>query len=104
LVFSVTVDDQVRTLLMVDKRGDSWQAVSIGASGLGHDWGNTVRQYSASQGYTYKLVRIYQTKANFVLLGGAGGGKLLSMEAGRIAMRDADGIEPMDPADIIARL
>lgn len=101
--FPVTVNDQVRTLLAVARIGEQWQAVSIGSSGLGQQWTDTVAQYDSSAGYTHKLVRIYQAKADFVLLGGTGGDKLVPLDAGRIALgyRDA---QPRDPAEVILEL
>lgn len=103
--FPVTVDGQVRTLLTVAKMGDTWQAVTIGASGLGRQWSDTVTRFSPAAGYTHKLVRIYQAKADFVLLGGAGGDELLPLKAGRIALGGGSGkVEPMDSANVIFEL
>jgi hypothetical protein len=103
-LFPVIVDGQVRTLLTVAKVGDAWQAVSVGASGLGQQWSATLEQYSPAAGYTHALVRIFQAKADFVLLGGAGGDNLLPLEAGRIALGDAGEAEPTDPDEVIPEL
>jgi hypothetical protein len=102
--FPVTVGGEVRTLLTVAKEGDQWQAVSIGSAGLAQEWTNTLGQYDASTGYTHKLVRIYQATADFVLLGGFGGDKLLPLKAGKVTLGVKEDAEPSDPADIIFAL
>lgn len=102
--FPVTVNGEVRTLLTVAQMGGQWQAVSIGNAGLGQEWTDIVAQYDSSTGYTHKLVRIYQAKADFVLLGGVGGDKLLPLKAGRVALGVKEDAEPMDPAEVILEL
>jgi hypothetical protein len=103
-LFPVTIDGQVRVLLEVANMQGTYQAVALGSAGLGQQWSNANEQYSARDGYINMLVRIYQAKADFVLLGGAGGNKLLPLEAGRIAMGDAAEAGPMDPAVVISAL
>ena len=99
--FPVTVSGEIRTLLTVAKVDGQWQAVSIGSAGLAQEWADTAAQYDASTGYTHKLVRIYQATADFVLLGGVGGDKLLPLKAGRVALGVKEDAEPSDPAEII---
>jgi hypothetical protein len=102
--FPVTVNGEVRTLLTVAQVGGQWQAVYIGSAGLGQQWAKTLAKYETSAGYTHTLVRIYQAKADFVLLGGIGGDKLLPLESGRVALGVKGDTEPRDPADIIFEL
>jgi hypothetical protein len=99
--FPVTVNGEARTLLTVAQMGGQWQAISIGSAGLAQEWADTVAKYDSSAGYTQKLVTIYQATADFVLLGGVGGDKLLPLKAGRVALGLKEEAEPSDPADII---
>jgi hypothetical protein len=103
-LFPVTIDGQVRVLLEVANMKGTYQAVALGSAGLGQQWSNANEQYSSRDGYINTLVRIYQAKADFVLLGGAGGDKLLPLEAGRIALGGTGEVEPMNPADVISGL
>ncbi len=102
--FPVIVKGQVRTLLTVTKMGEQWEAAGIGSSGLGNEWVSKVAQYDSSAGYTHKLVRIYQAKADLLFLGGAEGDKLVPLESARVALESEGDFAPGEPADIIFKL
>lgn len=89
--FLILVNGQAKAVLTVDFFNDQWTAVGIGSSGLAIQLQKTIESWPLSSGYQYKLIRIYQARADFIEI--SQDGKvigLIPLTSGRIAMGLAD--------------
>jgi hypothetical protein len=84
-LFPVTVDGQARVTLLVDKvQGGAYEAVSFGAAGLARQIGEVKAGYA---GYDLTLVRVYQAKADLILLAKAGEGpRVVALESAQVSL------------------
>lgn len=65
-VFVVYASGKPACLITLAQVDGKWAAVSIGGSGLSKELHLLTQSYPKSRGYAYKLVRVYQVRADFV--------------------------------------
>ena len=63
--FPVMIENQAKTILVVDKMQNGWEAVSLGMAPLVRELQKLKRQWSKAKGYNPKLVAIFQASAFF---------------------------------------
>ena len=61
----IKINDQIRSLCIVDKVKDEWKLVSIGHKPLATEVSKVIKAWPSSKGYTIKLAVSYQTKTVF---------------------------------------
>jgi hypothetical protein len=64
--FLITSRGRPKAIVTVDRVGDTWMAVSLGAAGLAGQWGKLMKAWPPSEGHTFRVVRVYQAKSDFV--------------------------------------
>jgi hypothetical protein len=57
-----------KALLTVDMVNGVWTPVSIGAAGLASELGKLIEAWPSSEGYSYRIIRVYQAKSDFAEL------------------------------------
>lgn len=106
--FPITCGNQYRVLLTVDNVDDKWEAVAIGSSGLAGDLANIIATWPSSEGYNYKLVRVYQARSDFVAVFRDDETSLVPLTSASMMLgvtRESDGKpKPHDYKDIMQRL
>jgi len=70
--FLVNSNEGAKALLTVDIIDEKWTPVSIGAAGLAKELNMLLKKWPPSQGYQYRLIRVYQAKSDFIELSQAG--------------------------------
>jgi hypothetical protein len=99
--FLINADGGSKALLTVDIMNNVWTPVSIGSAGLAAEISLFLERWPAASGYTYRLVRIYQAKAEFMELSREG--RLLGVvPLGSFNALTGRKNKPFDPADIRA--
>ena len=61
----IKINNQIRSLCIVDKVKDEWKLVSIGHKPLATEVSKVIKAWPSSKGYTIKLAVSYQTKTVF---------------------------------------
>lgn len=70
--FIVMGETQPQALLTVDRVGDQWLAVSLGAAGLAAELVSVIQAWPESSGYSLTFVRVYQAKSDLIVVSKAG--------------------------------
>ncbi|MDD5528712.1 MAG: hypothetical protein PHX21_01625 [bacterium] len=86
-LFPVISKGKTVTLLVVDSVKGQWKAVAIGNSGLAKQLNNIMKQQPLSEGYEYIFVRVFQAKADFVLLCRNEKTTIIPLESARISLK-----------------
>jgi hypothetical protein len=60
--FPVLLDGESKAMLVVDREGEAWKAVSLGYAGLGHEWNGLLAQWPESKGFHPQLVAVFQAR------------------------------------------
>jgi len=102
-LFPVILEGETRTLLTVDFIDGEWRAVAIGRSGLAKRWASILELWPSSDGYQHTFVRIFQAKADFVILSHAGGTKITPLESACISLGVSEA-ETYSPSQIMMKL
>jgi len=66
--FIILSHQKSKAVLSVDKFRNQWMAVSIGSAGLAKQLQKAIEAWPESDGYSWKLVRIYQARSDFVAI------------------------------------
>jgi hypothetical protein len=66
--FLINSTDGAKVLLTVDVMNGKWTPVSIGSAGLAKELGRVLEKWPVSEGYQYRLIRVYQAKSDFIEL------------------------------------
>ena len=61
----IKINNQIRSLCIVDKVKDEWKLVSIGHKPLATEVSKVIKAWPSNKGYTIKLAVNYQTKTYF---------------------------------------
>lgn len=64
--FVVMSGDRAASLVTVTRVNGKWQAVSIGGAQLADEVTRVMKQWPQSSGYSYRFIRIYQARADFI--------------------------------------
>lgn len=102
-LFPVILKGETRTLLTVDLIDGEWRAVAIGRSGLAKRWASILESWPSSEGYEHTFVRIFQAKADFVILSHPGETKITPLESTCISLGLHEA-ETYSPSDIMMKL
>jgi hypothetical protein len=97
--FLVRSTDGAKALLTVDTMKGVWTPVSIGSAGLARELGMVLEKWPASQGYRYRLIRVYQAKSDFIELSQSGKVKGIVTLSSLNAV--LNGKKAFDPSDIL---
>lgn len=60
--FPIMLDTEVKAMLVVDRQGNEWKAVSLGYVPLVTEWNQVSRQWPAAKGYHPRLIAVFQAK------------------------------------------
>ena len=60
--FPVLVEGESKAMLIVDRDGESWKAVSLGYAGLGHELNEVLATWPESKGFHPQLIAVFQAK------------------------------------------
>ena len=102
-LFPVISKGETRTLLTVDFMDGEWRAVAIGRSGLARQWASIMELWPSSEGYEHTFVRIFQAKADFVIISRLEETKMIPLESGCVSLGIAEA-EVYNPSEIIFKL
>lgn len=96
--FLIEAEGKAISLLTVDRMGDQWQAVSIGSAGLAEQLEKIMESWPSSEGYEYRLIRIYQATSDFLAISkNSEPLGIIPMTSARIAMGlKGGGLDPTD--------
>ena len=93
--FLITTGGKTASLLTVDLMEGSWVPVSLGSAGLAGQLGQLMKTWPASDGYDYRIIRIYQAQSDFVeisqgevIIG------ILPLTSARVALGLTDDFDP----------
>ena len=107
--FIVAAREAPKALITVELTNGVWTPVSIGSAGLAQQLRAVTKSWPASEGYTYRLIRIYQARSEFIEL--SKGDRLIGiipMISLHVAIGDRlekfDPLEIRDPGEIISDL
>jgi hypothetical protein len=60
--FPVLIENESRAMLVVDRDGETWKAVSLGYAGLGHELNELLAQWPESKGFRPQLIAVFQAR------------------------------------------
>ena len=60
--FPVLIESDSKAMLVVDRDGDSWKAVSFGYAALGHELNHLLQQWPVAKGFRAQLIAVFQAK------------------------------------------
>jgi hypothetical protein len=60
--FPILLESASKAMLVVDREGGTWKAVSLGYAGLGHELNELLAQWPESKGFHPQLVAVFQAK------------------------------------------
>lgn len=63
--FPVLMGAEVKAMLVVDRQGNEWKAVSLGYAPLATEWNQVLHQWPAARGYHPKLIAVFQAKRHY---------------------------------------
>jgi hypothetical protein len=60
--FPILVERESKAMLVVDRDGETWKAVSLGYAGLGHQLNELLAKWPESKGFHPQLIAVFQAK------------------------------------------
>jgi hypothetical protein len=60
--FPVLMGAEAKSMLVVDRLGNEWKAVSLGYAPLAGEWNQVLHQWPAASGYHPKLIAVFQAR------------------------------------------
>lgn len=87
--FPVLINGEARLILVVDRMGDKWEAVSLGYPPLALEWANVKRQWPEERGYNPVLVAVFQARQHLFTVPEKGASNLTPLVQGRQAAPNA---------------
>jgi hypothetical protein len=60
--FPLLMGSEVRAMMVVDRQGSVWKAVSLGYAPLAREWNQVLNQWPASKGFHPRLIAVFQAK------------------------------------------
>jgi hypothetical protein len=107
--FIVVSGGKAKVLLTVDLMNGKWTPVGIGAAGLAKEMNRALEAWPVSDGYQYKLIRVYQAGSNFFGLSlGEKDIGIIPFTSARMAMDLRErGFDPLDlynSKDVLSRI
>jgi hypothetical protein len=60
--FPILLEGESKAMLIVDRDGESWKAVSLGYAGLGHELNEVLARWPESKGFHPQLIAVFQAK------------------------------------------
>src|SRR4029434_8669421 len=60
--FPIRIESESKAMLVVDRDGGTWKAVSLGYAGLGHELNELLAQWPESKGFHPQLIAVFQAK------------------------------------------
>ena len=58
----ILIENESKAMLVVDRDGDQWKAVSLGYAALGHELKELLTQWPESKGFHPQLIAVFQAK------------------------------------------
>lgn len=98
--FLITTGGKAAALLTVDLVEGRWLPVSLGSAGLAGQLDQLMRSWPPSDGYEFRIIRIYQARSDFVEISQAGAViGILPLTSARVALGLADDFHPRNLRD-----
>jgi hypothetical protein len=60
--FPILLEGESKAMLVVDRDGENWKAVSFGYAGLGHELNEVLARWPESKGFHPQLIAVFQAK------------------------------------------
>jgi hypothetical protein len=97
--FLVRIPTRIVSLITIDRMKGNWKPVSIGSAGLAEQLGIFLEAWPQTQGYSYRLIRVYQAKSDYMeVFSGETSLGLVPLTSARVAMELED--RAFNPADL----
>lgn len=97
--FPVMLEDECRTILIVDQMDGQWKAVSLGRTKLARELGKVRKVWSRDKGYNPRLIAVFQAREYFFTVPEKGAYNLTSLFPGlKSGKKRSPDLEPLSVA------